>query len=363
MVRSVAVRSGPAIGPDRSSLVIGTYEPGPSTTGVIHGTGLTPQFGNVTLNTPGATFENIDLFGRVTVSAANVTMRNCRVRGNSTVPSDGSSLINATSAACSNLLVEDCSITPDFPHWNWDSAVAGHDYTLRRCDIWGTTDGLNVYNTNAVNPYNSNVVIEGNYIHDLGWWTGATTNVVHPSDTETHNDCIQQMGGRGTIIRGNSLRAYFARNYGHWRVVGDPRVEPYTTVALNSLADGGPFQAIPDRASGTEATGRYNWDDLAAIMVNNNVGDSNDIVITDNWMYGGNYTLNAGGVAQSGALNFGTVLRNKFSRDQGAQSSGGNNTITIQLGSGWTGWVTSGVGTPDANRYFDGAEVNFRISA
>lgn len=348
----------------RSGLIIGVDKPGPTNTGILPGVSLTTSSGNITVTSPNVTLENLDIFGKVTIQAANCIIRNCRIRGlNSSPGSSDAFLVSCTSGSCVNALIEDCTFVPDYPHWNWDSGVSGHDYTIRRCDISGVVDGLNVYNTSASQPYASNVIIDQNWIHDLGQWSAATGGVVHPSDTVTHNDGIQHQGGYGTLMRGNTIDAYYKRQYGHW-VVTNPGTEPYVTVTLNSLPDGGPYATIPDRGTGNSASGRYNWGNLSALMLNQNVGDSYDLTFTDNWVNGASIPVNGGSLTRHTGQNLGTFYRNKFSRDQGQQSSGGNNTYTFNLDTTWVGNVSGGVGTGNANIYLsDGAEVNFRVNA
>lgn len=352
-----------AVSPDRTLLVIGTDQPSKSNTGLKPYVTLTASPGNITMSTPGQVIQDLDIQGKVTVTAANCVIRNCRIRGlNSSPGSTDTFLITATAAGVSNLLIEDCELAPDFPHYNWDSAVTGHDFTIRRCNIYWTVDGINVFNTTAAQPYASNVTIEQNYIHDLGWWTAATTGVVHPSDTHTHNDVIQIQGGTGTIIRGNRLEGKYARQYGHW-VVTNPNVEPYTQVGLNTLSDGGPYQSLPDRASGNEASGRYNLTNLSCVQMGQNVGDAYNFTFTDNWMYGGYISFNAASLARHTGQNLGSFLRNKFDRSQGAQGVGGNTTHTFDIDTSWAGNVTSGAGTANANVYMDdGTEVTFRTN-
>lgn len=346
---------------DRNTLTYGTYEPTYDTTGVPAGTSLTTYNGDITVTTDGAVYDSLFINGRVVIQAANVVFKNCKIVGTNAAPSSSVHLVDCRPASCVNATIQDCELYPQYRHWNWGDGIIGHDFSSLRNNIRHMTDGVGVYNTYATFPYNTNVVIKGNWIHDMAWWTAATTGIVHPSDTESHNDCIQVQGGLGTVIVGNTLDAMFARQYAHWWVTS-LATEPYTTVALHSLTNqgeaGGPYQTIPDRASGNDASGRYNWDDLSCIMVNANVGDSAQFVITDNVCRGGNYAVNAGGVNYNG-YDFGDILRNTFDTKQGAQSSGVPNTYTIQLGTGWAGHVNSGAGTVDANRYF-GTDVNVR---
>lgn len=347
------------------TLVAGVAQPDATNTGVLPDVARTTVNGNVTLSTAGQVYENKDVYGQIFVKAANVTIRNVRVRGAvGYTPVGDQFLVNATDAAVSSLLIEHVTIRPDVPHWAWDSGVTGHDFTLRFADISGTVDGVNVYDTHATQPYQTHVVIRQNYIHDLVWWTAATGGVVHTSDTETHNDAIQHQGGWGTEMVGNTLRGGpYAKQVGHWRTTGS--TEPYTTIPLHSLADGGPYQTIPDRGTGTGASGRYNVDDQANLMLNDLkyngiVYTTRNITFTDNWCYGGNISINGGGVAAVSGEFIGTFQRNHFDRTQGSQSTGGNNTQTISLTAWGATGVTSGAGTANANRYLDGAEINFR---
>ena len=67
---------------------------------------------------------------------------------------------------------------------------------------------------------------------------------------------------------------------------------------------------------------------------------------------------------RQGTTNFGSLIRNRFTRDQGVQSTGGNNTYTINLDTSWAGLLTEaycGEGTADKNYCLDnGAEVLVR---
>jgi hypothetical protein len=335
-------------------LVAGVDEPNADHTGVLPDVPLSTINGNVTLDDDDV-LENADVVGRVSVIGSDVTIRNVRVRG-SVTPTGDWAMITATNANVSNLLIEHVTLRPDTPHWNWDSGITGHDFTVRFTDISHTVDGINVFNTAAAQPYASNVTIRQNYIHDLAWWTATSGGVVHPSDTETHNDAIQHQGGVGTVVVGNSLHGGpFAKQLGHW-FVEDPNAAEYETVDLNSLPGGGPYQTIPDRGFGTEANGRYNWDDQSNLMVSttSSTGPSYGFTFTDNWLYGGNFSVNAGGVQRASGQNMGSFLRNRFDRSQGDE--------TIVFHTTWSGNVTTGVGTANANRYLDNnAEVTVKF--
>lgn len=347
----------------RDQLILGVDQPNATNTGVLPGITRTVVTGNVTLSTAGQVYENKTVTGRISVTAANVTIRNVEVQGNTT-PAAG--VISCTNAAVKNCIIEDCTIYTLNPHYTW-TGVYGHDFTLRRCNVYGTTDIVGIVNASipsAQRPYQTGVVVEQNWLHDYVWWTAPAGGTVHPTDTETHNDVIQQFGGLGTIIRGNSMDAAFARQKGHWFVT-NPLAEPYTTVALHSLGDAlnGPNQPIPDRGDGNESTGRYNYDDNCVLMIGATSGLSADFTVEDNWCYGGNFAFNGGGNTNpGGGVNLGSFKRNKFDRKQGNQGGGGNNTYTIALIAGWTGAVDIPLTGADANYYMDDrAPVKVRL--
>lgn len=170
-------------------------KPGDSNTGYV-GT-LTTLAGNQTITVPGTTIEGRDIYGRVFVQAANVTLRNCRIRGTMSITDQ--TLVDSTHPAVSNLLIEDCTLTPDQPSTQWN-AVAGHDYTVRRCNVYGTVDGFAAHNT-TYPAQQANVLIESSWVHDLHCWTPDPGH----SDNRTHNDCIQIHGNGGVTIRGNNF--------------------------------------------------------------------------------------------------------------------------------------------------------------
>lgn len=345
--------------------VLGVTKPSAANTGIppYWQTRLTDVSTATVVTTSNTVFVGMNFLNTVEVRAANVRFLFCKFQGSNSTPSDGSALLVCTHAACFNCIVEWCEFEPQYPHWNWDSAISGHDYTARFCNLRKCTDLFNVFNSNATQPYQSGVIIEQNYLHDVAFWTATTNGVVHPSDDATHNDCIQIQGGLGTIIRGNFIDGRYARQYGHWFVTGDPTTEPYTMVAQQSLSAGapgfgGPFQALPDRGTGTEATGRYNMGapgSLSCILLSDNVGPIYNLVVTDNWLQGGEFAVNGGGNANpGGGVSLGTFYRNKFSRDQGGQGSGGNTTQTLNFQGGtWAGFVDAPTVGADANVYED----------
>jgi hypothetical protein len=348
----------------RGGLTIGEDEPSDDITGVYAGSELIRVDGNVTLSTPGQILENRDIYGRITIATSDAVVRNCRVRGTT---SGNGFLITSTSTAVQRALIEDCTLIPDYPAAGGlgYGGVVGHDFTLRRTLIDRCGDSINIHNTNKSGPYNTNVVIDQNYLRGLSLMTAVNTGVVHPSDRYTHNDLIQHFSGSGTMIRGNRFDAHYARQVGHW--VTTTPTEPFTSVAQGTLPDGGPWQPIPDRGNGTEATGRYDWGSIVAIQIgrqtlSGNIVCSSDLIIEDNWFYGGNFAINGGGNTKTAAFNnLGRFYRNLFDRKQGSQGSNGN-TFTFGLQGGLWSASTADIPTtgPNANLYMDGGTVLVR---
>jgi hypothetical protein len=383
-----ATASGLITAGGRDDLVLGVDEPTALNTGpIVSEASLEDVTGDpIIFTASGETHAFKRYLGRVHVRAANVRFENCVFRGGTATPSEGDALATCTHNSVSNAYFQDCEFYPQNPHWNWDSGVTGHDFTLDRCHIHHTTDGVNIFNTTVATPYNSGVVIKQSLIWQLAYWNAATGGVVH-ADLATHNDAIQHQGGLGTQMLGNAVYGRYARQYAHWvetstALAEGDITEPFNGVALTSLPGGspyygGPFQAstsggntIPDTGTGTAATGRYSvggvkWrqpdgleGSLAAILFGDNVGPSGNVTVEDSWIYGGEFAVNGGGAANPGLAYEMFFRRNKFDHTQGSPTRSVNTdttqTINFQRsGSPWAGAITAPTTGPDRNFYFD----------
>jgi hypothetical protein len=97
--------------------------------------------------------------------------------------------------------VEDSTIHPIMPSPLRDGIV-GHEYTALRNHVYGTNDGMGVFNKPG-GSVNANVRIEGNYIHTTVYHDAA--NDPGPAADGTHNDGIQVQGGTNIRIAGNTI--------------------------------------------------------------------------------------------------------------------------------------------------------------
>jgi hypothetical protein len=372
---------------NRDGLVLGVDKPTSSNTGALQpASELIDVTSTTTYSSNNQTITGRNFLARVIVTGNNVRFENCIFRGSVAAPSGDQSLVDCTSQNMTGAYFQDCEFYPQAPHWNWDQAIAGHDYTLDRCWVHHCTDGVAVHNdarwdaTGTV--YNTNVIIKQSLIEDLGYWTASSGGVVHPSDNATHNDAIQLHGGLGTQILGNTIRGVYARQYGHWVETSvstaiEDIAEPFTGVARFSLPAGapwyaGPFQpssgnTIPDNGSGTEATGRYNIGEpgsLACILIDNASGPTYNLVVEDNWIEGGDFAVNGGGNPNpGGGVSLGAFRRNKFDYTQSSPPRSSQSTTTQTLnfqGGGWAGFVTAPTTGADANEYYNGEAITVR---
>jgi len=319
-------RADRSVVPNRASLVPGTYKPGPSTTGVLPGSTLTPYSGILTASTPGQVIENLDIDGYIRVQAANVTIRNCRVRGiaqsftRTTSPATYG-LIFAVHAAVSNLVVEDCSIICDYPSWG-ANGILGHDYTMRRCIVSSRgSDQFGVYNTNATtSPVN--VVVEGCWAYGYDLFRPIQD---HPEGT--HNDVCQIQSGSNTRFTGNLLDGY-------WSPAGDALIDDV------GGKNGGIGNVVYPDMTG-----------YSVFMFTPGVGPVSNVVIDRNWIYGGITALNISDEKGRGPISGIQITNNKF--DHGSRSghqaliTPGTYALTTISGNTFE----DGAGTPDFTQF------------
>jgi hypothetical protein len=168
----------------------GVVQPGPTNTGVPAGLTLTPEYGNLTITTPGETLDGMDIHGFVDIEAPNVTIMNSILRGG--VATSDIGIVQDTDDAATNFLIEDSELVPEFPSVYID-AIKGWNYTALRINAHGTVDTAKVYGDNAT--------IEDSWLHDT---------VLYPHDADqnggpTHNDGVQVLSGDNIHILGNTI--------------------------------------------------------------------------------------------------------------------------------------------------------------
>lgn len=200
---TVAATAAPAT-TSRTALAAGSYKPDASTTGVPSGKTLT-KVGTYdkpyVINVDGTVLDGKEIFGDVKIQAKNVVIKNSLLHCGNYKPSTNTGCIDANSANVVNLTVQDSTIHPIMPSPLRDGIV-GHEYTALRNHVYGTNDGMGVFNKPG-GSVNANVRIEGNYIHTTVYHDAA--NDPGPAADGTHNDGIQVQGGTNIRIAGNTI--------------------------------------------------------------------------------------------------------------------------------------------------------------
>lgn len=315
------VYQGAGTAPASDPFVLGQTMPTKSNSGVPSGTTLTNYDPGGTLRTldvtvAGTTFTNVN-FGnvKVVVKAANVSFIRCR--WNITDSTTTAAIIYTLSGNVANCVISQCDIMNVDQKANIN-AIQGHDMTVYRCKIQGTIDGIDPTS-------GTNVKIRGNYISDLMWLAADTTGIAHPSDVQSHSDCIQTTYAGAEII-GNFLGAY-------------PSVTVGTGTPGSGTDTGNPTgwytqaQAEARRAqlmgsSWTNAAKSYdgisheNGGVITSIMCNVATGSTAlNMTVEDNWLGGGGSTA-INGLASNLTDPLGAFKRNKFYADMKGQYMG-----------------------------------------
>ncbi len=168
----------------------GVVRPDAGNTGVPSGTALTPYYGNLTIRTPGARYDALDVHGFVTIQAPDVKITRSVIRGGVATTNIG--LVTNYTPTATNFVLEDSELVPEYPSV-WLDAIKGANYTARRVNAHGTTD--------LVKVHGDNVRVESSWLHDTVYRASDPNQGGGP----THNDGVQVLGGKNIHILGNSI--------------------------------------------------------------------------------------------------------------------------------------------------------------
>ena len=133
--------------------------------------------GTVTVTTPGAVIENLDITGNIIIRADNVTIRNVRVTGSS------STAVIRPDRDVRGTTIEHCDV--NVGEANGGIGYLGYNTTVRNCRITGYADGIKV---------ETGGLYEGNYI-----------SMTKPAGSAKHLDGIQASSDRNFTIRHNVI--------------------------------------------------------------------------------------------------------------------------------------------------------------
>ena len=155
------------------------------------GTALTVHDGDLTITTPGAVIDSLDVRGFVRVKATDVTIRNSIIRGRGGL-TGYMSLIQAGDGA-SRLTVEDSELAASEASPYIDGIV-GKGFTLRRVNIHDVIDSVKITG--------DDVLVEDSWLHgNLHYLQDPNYN-----NTPTHDDSIQIQRGNNITVRNTVMQ-------------------------------------------------------------------------------------------------------------------------------------------------------------
>lgn len=155
--------------------------------------------GDFTVSSNGQVIENLDIYGSVRLLAySGVTIRNCRIRGTQATGSSVAMVI-ASNENLRGAVIEDCDLSGRGNLWL--EGMRGGNYTIRRCEIHGVTDGI------SLTSQLGNVNVLGCWIHDCAYdeWDSSTPGMPTQGSYYMHCDAIQFHRGKDYVVRGNYI--------------------------------------------------------------------------------------------------------------------------------------------------------------
>jgi hypothetical protein len=257
----------------RSDLSGGSYEPDPVvTTGIVGGLGargrLSVVNGDVTHSTAGQVFNDVWFKGKVLRRANNIIYNRCWF-------SDTANC-DDTTASYSGTQYNDCTFEAETCTNNDHGyAIVGYGFTATRCRVRRFKDGIRIRSIGG--DVATITYVQQCHIDELLWWSDDPEQV-----DGTHNDGIQVEGGTDFIIRWNSVHAYSSQVAGF----GDQ-----------------PTGAHTDQPQSSQC-----------IIYTNNVSNKMVGQVYENWLYGGEITVNVSKDTLTG-VNIGSFDDNIFAPD------------------------------------------------
>lgn len=246
-------------------------------TGLIAPKPTTIVTGTVTVSA-GQTLENVIVVGRVVMTGANPTLRNVEVRGN--ISSGEAQVVDTTAAT--NALIDFCEIW-NTTGWGGANGVGKKNFTLNRSYVHHVVDCVRINNTaNHGGPVAATVrdSLLGEQILD-------TPDPLYTrTDKKTHSDGIQIEDGTGILIEGCTIPGMHTTD-GTSSVVNTTSSYPFTPVTSGGIAH-------PQA--------------LSAIMISPYSGAVISVTIRQNFLGGGEVTINGADSAS------GSITNNKFYR-------------------------------------------------
>lgn len=203
---------------------------------------LTRHDGNLVITTPQQVIDGLDIYGNVVIKAPFAILRRCIIRGGPPITQGQNALLSIVSAGAGGYVVEDCTLTPQYPNVRQNAIFTNQAGILQRLNISGTADGVVIYG--------NGVTLQDSYLHDF---------VSYPSDPAqggkaSHSDAIALQAGQGVTIRRNAISGgsnaavIITQDAG---VVGDLQLDDNDIdggqVSVNVVTNGNPLSNIKMR--------------------------------------------------------------------------------------------------------------------
>lgn len=164
----------------------------------------------------GAEFHYTD-FGttRIALQGADQVVRGCKFTNTRTNWGSAIAQVDCGNANTLRALVQFNDIVNNADTYFAGAGCAGHDYTLQGNYINGYIDSFDIWNTTlATRSDPVNVKVYENLFDYMSYYWAATTGIVHPSDTQTHNEHGQWHNGSNTEVIGNTFHCRFRTDIG-----------------------------------------------------------------------------------------------------------------------------------------------------
>lgn len=320
----------------RDALIAGVHKPTPETTGAYlkPGESYTEVGSGAQMTLSPGTYRNRVFLGAVnfTVGSGAYLFERCIFAGNDpgnstdenfTGSSGGSVVKNSGSSEPKQAVtMVDCTIDPGYwmtvkgrdRIWPELNGIFGGNFTVRRCIIKNTCDGV------GINAHNYGFTLELSILHTGTYATGPENT--GQSDQRTHNDGIQFHTGKNIVIRGN--------------VIGYDETEPDEAKRSRHMAG---YQVAFD--DGYNSGHDY---ENSCFMIKQESGTAanqtiENVVIEQNWIYGGLCGINFF-YEPSRPNRFGsTVVRNnRFGRRQAGWGVTRRMSGELTSSNGGNGW-------------------------
>ena len=182
-VESVPASEAPATNPAPDEY------PSAATTGVPEGTQLKRHDGDLTVTTPGAVIDGLEIHGLLVINAPDVVIKNSRILGRSV---DFSAGLVSNVRSGQPFTIQDSEIIAASPS-PYLNGIFGSEFTALRVDISNVIDPIHVIG--------GNVEIRDSWLHDNAHyekdplWNG----------TPSHSDSLQIEAGKNITVVGNRM--------------------------------------------------------------------------------------------------------------------------------------------------------------